>query len=169
MPRSPAHRHQAMAVKHRHGFSLIELMVVLAIMAALATIGMPLAELSHQRFKEEDLRRSLREIRTALDAYKRLVDQGRIVDATGGSGYPPNLATLEEGVIDAKSPEETRLYLLRRLPRDPFAPEDVTPAQTWGLRSYASRADDPRPGRDVYDVYSKATGTGLNGIPYRRW
>ncbi len=152
------------------GFSLVELLIVIAIMSVLASIGLPLAELSHQRAKEEELRRSLRDIRGALDEYKRLVDQGRIVAEAGGSGYPPRLGALVEGVPDAKSPQGTRLFLLRRLPRDPFAPDTtIDAAQTWGLRSYASTADDPKPGRDVYDVFSKATGSGLNGIAYRRW
>lgn len=152
------------------GFSLIELVVVLAIMAVLASIGMPLMELSKRRHQEEDLRRSLREIRTALDAYKRLADAGRIATSVGASGYPPTLEVLVEGVDDAKMPGNQRIYLLRRLPRDPLAPSDAeAPARTWGLRSYASPPNDPKPGADVFDVYSKAEGTGLDGRPYRQW
>ena len=152
------------------GFSLVELLVVIAIMAVLASIGLPLAELSHQRTKEEDLRRSLREIRNALDAYKRLVDQGRIQKAADGFGYPASLEALTQGVPDATSPQGTKLYLLRRLPRDPFASNESAPAEeTWGVRSYTSPPDDPRPGKDVYDVYSMSTRVGLNGIAYRNW
>lgn len=152
------------------GFSLIELLVVVAIMALLASIGFPLAELSHQRTKEEDLRRSLREIRGALDSYKRLVDQGRIQKAADAYGYPASLDVLTQGIADATSPQGTKLYLLRRLPRDPFASSDSIPAaETWGVRSYASPPDDPRPGKDVYDVYSLSADTGLNGIAYRNW
>lgn len=152
------------------GFSLIELLVVIAIMAVLASIGLPLAELSHRRTQEEDLRRSLREIRTAIDAHKRLVDLGSIQRAADASGYPAQLAALTRGVVNAKSPAGTRIYLLRQLPRDPFAPSSIpVPADTWAVRSYASPPDDPKPGKDVYDVHSDAAGVGLNGVPYRNW
>ncbi len=152
------------------GFSLIELLVVVAIMAILASIGMPLAELSHQRGMEEDLRRSLREIRTALDSYKRLVDDGRIERAIDGTGYPPDLLSLVAGVKDARSPTGAKLYFLRKLPRDPLESELSIPAQdTWALRSYSSPPDDPKPGKDVFDVHSKSTTTGIDGTPYSSW
>jgi general secretion pathway protein G len=152
------------------GFSLIELLVVIAIMSVLATVAMPLAELSHRRTQEEDLRRSLREIRTAIDVYKRLVDSGRIARSADGTGYPPSLDVLVDGVVDAQSPSRAKLYLLRRLPRDPFAPGSIgNAANTWGLRSYASSADDPQPGDDVYDVFSRSPDRGLDGVLYREW
>lgn len=154
----------------RRGFTLIELLVVIAILSVLASIGMPLAELSHRRTQEEELRRSLREIRSALDAYKHMVDAGLIARPSGGSGYPPNLQVLVDGEVNAQTPQAAKLYFLRRVPRDPFAPETVVnAADTWGLRSYESSPDDPQPGRDVFDVYSKAAGTGLDGRPYRQW
>ncbi len=154
----------------QRGFTLVELLVVVAIMAVLASIGLPLAELSKRRGQEEELRRSLREIRTAIDQYKRMVDQGRIAKDALGSGYPPTLEVLVEGAQDAQSPRQARIYFLRRLPRDPMAPESVSSAaETWGLRSYESPPNDPRPGRDVFDVYSKAEGSGLDGTPYRKW
>ena len=162
--------HRSPLPRPHRGFSLVELLVVIAIMALLATIGMPLAELSHQRTKEEDLRRALRDIRGALDAYKRLVDEGRIERAADGSGYPPSLEVLVEGARDARSPQGTRLYLMRSLPRDPFAPAGIaSPADTWDLRSYASSPDDPKPGKDVYDVHSKSVARGFNGLAYRTW
>ncbi|MEP7296805.1 MAG: type II secretion system protein [Burkholderiales bacterium] len=151
------------------GFSLIELLVVIAIMGVLASIGVPLAELSQQRAKEEELRRSLREIRSAIDAYKRLADLGSIQRAADGTGYPPNLDVLVDGVVDAKSPQGTKLYLLRKLPRDPFAPAETPSARSWSPRSYASPPEEPKPGKDVFDVHSMASGVGLNGIAYKSW
>src|SRR5436190_11924853 len=152
------------------GFSLVELLVVVAIMAVLASIGMPLMELSHRRTQEEELRRSLREIRSALDAYKRMVDAGLIARPAGGSGYPPHLQVLVDGEVNAQMPRAAKLYFLRRLPRDPFAPSGIADAaESWGLRSYESPPDNPQPGRDVYDVFSKAPGNGLDGRPYRQW
>lgn len=152
------------------GFSLIELLVVVAIVAVLATIGLPLAELAQKRTSEEELRQSLREIRSALDAYKKASDEGHIVKQTGSSGYPPSLDMLTAGVVDAQSPRGDKMYFLRRLPRDPFAPEGVAhAAKTWGLRSYASSAEEPKPGDDVYDVYSKSDAAGMNGVPYKKW
>lgn len=152
------------------GFTLVELLVVLTITAVLAMIGLPLAEVTHRRQNEEDLRVALREIRGALDAFKRASDEGRIERIAGGSGYPPRLEMLVDGVVDQKDPERRRLYFLRRLPRDPFALDAaVSPAATWGLRSYASEPDEPRAGDDVYDVYSMSDQAGLNGIAYRRW
>jgi general secretion pathway protein G len=152
------------------GFSLVELLVVIAIMSILASIGLPLAQLAQQRNREEDLRRSLREVRSALDKYKRLVDEGRIESPADGSGYPPTLEVLAAGVQDAKSPAGSRIYLLRQVPRDPFAPsETATASETWALRSYASPPDDPQPGKDVYDIHSKSSSLGFNGVAYSSW
>lgn len=152
------------------GFSLVEMLVVIAIMAVLATIGMPLAELSHQRTKEEELRRALRDIRGALDAYKRLVDEGRVARAADGSGYPPSLDALTMGVPDAKGPPGRLIYVMRSLPRDPFAPADLAIAsETWAPRSYASPPTDPRAGNDVFDVHSRSAAVGLNGRPVSTW
>lgn len=152
------------------GFSLVELLVVVAIVSVLSTIGLPLAELSHKRAQEEELLGALRQIRSALDEYKMAVNDGHVIKREGDSGYPPDLAALVRGVPDAKSPQGRKLYFLRRIPRDPFAAERVLLAEeTWALRSYASPADSPAPGRDVYDVHSKSTLTGLNGVPYSEW
>ena len=152
------------------GFSLVELLVVIAIMSVLASIGFPLAELSHRRTQEEELRRALRDIRSALDSYKRMVDAGLIARPVGGAGYPPTLKVLVDGEVNAQTPQASRLYFLRRLPRDPLAADSVIDAaETWGLRSYDSPPEDPKAGRDVYDVYSKALGNGLDGRPYRQW
>lgn len=144
------------------GFTLIELVIAVAIVAVLATAALPLNELVVQRAKEQDLRRALREIRAGIDAYKQAVDEGRIVKKADESGYPRRLEDLVQGVEDQKSPRREKIYFLRRLPPDPFG-------EPWGRRSYSSPPEDPREGDDVFDVYSKASGTGINGRPYREW
>ncbi|MBL8470181.1 MAG: type II secretion system protein [Rhodocyclaceae bacterium] len=152
------------------GFTLIEIAVVLAIVAILASMALPLANLANTRAKEEDLRRALREIRSAIDAYKRAYDDGRMLARVGASGYPPDLEVLVNGVEDVKSPSRRRIYFLRRLPRDPFYPDNSRQAaETWGKRAYASPPDDPSDGEDVYDVYSLSPRRGINGVPYRQW
>ncbi len=152
-----------------HGFTLIEMLATLAIMAILAMAVVPTVELFSTRSKEADLQHALREIRDAIDTYKQAADEGRVAKSVDASGYPPSLATLVEGVDDIKSPNHKRLYFLRRLPRDPFADIASPAAQTWGLRSYASPADAPKAGDDVYDVYSLSPRIGLNNVPYREW
>lgn len=145
------------------GFTLIELLITVTILALLASVALPLAELAVQRGKEKELRQSLREIREAIDAYKHAADEGRVERPADASGYPPTLAVLADGVPDKKKTDGSKLYFLRRVPRDPMGDAD------WGLRSYASSAQDPQPGKDVYDVYSRSEDTGLNGVPYKQW
>ena len=152
------------------GFTLIELVITVAIVAILASVAMPLNELVVQRSKEQDFRRALREIREAIDVYKQASDEGRIQKRVGESGYPRKLADLVEGAEDQKSPKKERIYFLRRLPRDPLATEpDIAAADTWGKRSYASPPDEPKDGDDVFDVFTLAPGKGINGRPYREW
>ena len=151
------------------GFTLIELVIAVAIVAILASAVLPLNELVVQRAKEQDLRRALREIRTAIDAYKQASDEGRIPKRVGESGYPKSLQDLVQGVEDEKSPKKERIYFLRRLPRDPFAPNELSAVESWGMRAYASPPDDPREGEDVFDVYTRVEGKGINGRPYREW
>jgi general secretion pathway protein G len=154
----------------QQGFTLIELVVTVAIIAVLTSAAMPLVQLTAQRAKENELHESLRIVRTALDAYKYAADTGHIRREIGDSGYPPNLQVLVDGVEDAQSEKKALLYFLRRVPRDPFFPDStVRGADTWGLRSYESPPDAPQPGEDVYDVYSMAPGKGINGIAYREW
>ena len=154
----------------RGGFTLIELVVTLLIVGLLAGAAVPLVELTVKRSKERELRAALREIRTAIDAYKRAGDEGRILKLAQQSGYPPKLAALVEGVPDLRSPERRAIYFLRRLPRDPTFPDQAAPAEsTWGKRSYASPPDAPVEGDDVFDVYSRAEGNALNGTAYKTW
>jgi general secretion pathway protein G len=152
------------------GFSLIELMVTVAIISILASMVLPLTELAAQRSREVELRAALREIRGAIDAYRQAVDEGRIPRAADASGYPRDLEILANGVVDPKSPDQRKMYFLRRLPRDPMSTDPALPAvQTWGKRSYRSPPDNPQEGDDVFDVYSLSPGVGLNGVPYREW
>ena len=151
------------------GFTLIELVISLAILALIATMAMPMGEVIVQRNKEQELKHALREIRTSIDAYKQAYDDGHMLKKLDETGYPPTLAVLEDGVVDAKSAEENKLYFIRRIPRDPFAAADISAKETWQLRSYDSSATNPQSGKDVFDVISQAQGNGLNGIPYKDW
>lgn len=158
------------AQRSRPGFTLIELLVTLAILALLGTLVVPVAEITVQRRHEQELRLALREVRQGIDAYKKATDEGRIERAAGATGYPARLELLVEGVPDLRSPNHSKIFFMRRLPRDPFNVDSaLDDSQTWRKRCYASEADDPRDGDDVYDVYSASTKSGLNGIPYSRW
>jgi general secretion pathway protein G len=151
------------------GFTLIELLITVAILALLASGAMTLADLAVRRTQEQELRASLRQIREAIDAYKLAADANRIKKSADESGYPPSLAALTEGVADGSHAGAKKLYFLRRLPRDPMA-DPAEPAEaTWGLRSHDSDADNPQPGRDVFDVYSRSQKVGIGGRPYREW
>ena len=154
----------------QHGFTFMEIVVSLAIIAVLTSICLPLAEVSVQRKKEQELRVALGQIRGALDAYRQAFDDGKVKRDAGDSGYPKTLLVLVDGVDDASSASGGKLYFLRRLVRDPFFGDaTVPPEQTWGKRSYASPPNAPKEGKDVYDVYSLANGKGLNGIAYGEW
>jgi general secretion pathway protein G len=151
------------------GFTLIELSIALVVLAVLVTMAAPTLKLQAQRQKETELRSALRDIRGAIDAYKRAAQEGRIKLPADASGYPASLETLVDGAPDASRADGARIHFLRRVPRDPMDAANEPNAPAWGLRSYASPADAPSPGVDVYDVYSRAEGTGLNGRAYRQW
>jgi general secretion pathway protein G len=194
------------------GFTLIELVVTLTLVSVLALVAVPLYQVTVTRNKESELRTALRQIRTALDAYKHATDTGIVSKGTADSGFPPALRTLVEGVDTIATPVGTppagvfiggapgvnagpgstigangsvgnspassatvdtipsRMVFLRQVPRDPFfEDQSVAPELQWNLRAYGALPGDFSGGADVYDVSSKSTGVGLNGIPYKDW
>jgi len=144
-----------------------------AILGVLASIAMPVIQTSITREKEYQLRIALRDIRTAIDAYKQASANGLIVTSTQ-SGYPQTLSELAAGVA-MKANSSQQMYFLRSVPRDPFFSDETTPAvDTWMLRNYASQPDTFSPPSsasipDVFDVQSTSSQVGLNGVPYNQW
>jgi len=157
-----------MTLNARHGYTFVELLVVAVIVMILASAALPLTKVTIQRQKEIELRRALRELRTAIDGYKDAADLQQIANfelEPDDMGYPPDLETLVNGVTRAGDATNVKLRFLRRIPVDPMTGE-----ADWGLRSYQDRPDATTwGGQNVYDVYSKAQGTGLDGVPYSEW
>ena len=153
---------------HR-GFTLIEMVAVVAIVGALAAMSLPMVEMSARRTKEAELRQSLRILRKAIDDYKQAAQDKLIVTEATASGYPPSLSVLVQGVPDPRAIDNNRKFFLRRLPRDPFADPSLPAELTWGLRSSESPPDAPSPGRDVFDVYSLSPRRALDGSLYAQW
>jgi len=146
------------------------MVAVLAIVGVLAAAAQPLSVWAYKRQRETELRAALRTVRGALDDYRLAVRESKVAAAVGDSGYPSELRVLVDGVPmvgDLKTAK--RIYFLRRLPRDPLADPALAAELSWGLRSYDSPASDPRPGKDVYDIYSRAEGRALDGTRYRDW
>jgi general secretion pathway protein G len=158
----------ARLVRDRGGFSFIELIVVTGIVLVLASVAMPLAQVTTQRQREVELRRTLRELRTAVDRFKDSVDQGLIPTTElkpGSEGYPPDLETLVTGVSAANDASGRKLRFLRRVPVDP-----MTQSMEWGLRAYQDTPDATRwGGQNVFDVYTTSDATALDGTKYRDW
>lgn len=162
------------SVRHTHrvgsfsaaqaGTTLLELIIACSILMILASSALPLARFTIVRTKEAELRRDLREIRDAIDRYKDLADRNLIRVEAGSEGYPPDLETLVNGVTLGAS-SDRRVRFLRRIPVDP-----MTGRPDWGLRAIQ---DDPKStswgGRNVFDVYSRSTGTALDGTQYSDW
>ena len=152
------------------GFTLIELVVTLALVGVMAMLAMPLAELTTARAKESELRLALRQIRTSLDAYKSAADSGQIEKMADQSGYPATLEDLTTPIVNIKNPKGTPFTFLRSVPRDPFeADASLAAADTWNTRAYGSSPDSPSSGKDVFDVSSRSNKVGLNGVPYNKW
>lgn len=150
------------------GFSFVEVVVVTIILLVMASMVMPLAQVTTQRYREAELRRTLRDVRSAIDRFKDSVEQGLIATTElepGSEGYPPDLETLVDGVPAANDASGRKLKFLRRVPQDP-----MTQSTEWGLRSYQDKPDATSwGGQNVYDVYTTSGGTALDGSKYKDW
>lgn len=155
-------------IARNRGYTFVELLVVTALVLILASAVLPMARVTVQRTREAELRRVLREMRTAIDKYKDAVDQGLIGGTqirVGSEGYPPDLETLVEGVPVQNDASGRKLKFLRHIPTDP-----MTKSTEWGLRSYQDRPDATTwGGQNVFDVHTKSDGTALDGTKYREW
>lgn len=155
-------------LRTERGYTFVELLIVVTLLGILAAAAMPLVRVSVRRQKEAELRYTLREVRLAIDRYKDAVDRGMIGGTyvrLGSEGYPPDLKTLVEGVPVANDASGRRLKFLRRIPLDP-----IMNSTDWGLRAYQDSPDSMSwGGGNVFDIYSKAPGKGLDGVPYRQW
>lgn len=155
----------------QRGFTLIEMMVTLAILGTLAAAATPLVRHYHQQQQEAELRESLRTLRTAIDAWHQAGVDGKIEKKVRESGYPPTLKHLVEGAVDVSNPNGGRIYFMRRIPRDPMCDcAGRSNEDTWRLRASTQPPGDfSGGGKDVFDVSSSSNGSGLNGVPYAQW
>ena len=158
-------RHKA-RISSQAGMSLLELIVACSILMILSSMALPIAKFTVIRQREKELREDLRDMRRAIDKYKDLADQQKIRVELGSEGYPPDLDTLVKGVsVGGSGAAGKNMRFLRRVPKDP-----MTGRTEWGLRSVQ---DDPDStswgGKNVFDVYSKSSGTALDGTKYSDW
>ena len=157
-----------MSLAKARGYTFVELLVVSTIILILASAIMPLAKVSARRHRESELRRALREMRTAIDKYKDQADLGNISALElkpGNENYPPDLQTLVDGVTAANDPTGRKLKFLRHIPVDP-----MTHSTEWGLRSYQDKPDSTHwGGQNVFDVYTTFDATALDGTKYKDW
>ena len=152
------------------GFTIIELLVVMAILGILSVAVMPLSEMLVTSQKERELKQALWEIRSAIDEYKKVVTSVDNAVPNSAAGYPPNLQVLVDGITHPKPEAGGRhVYFLRTIPRDPFADKALPADQTWRLRSFTSPSEKPAPGAEVFDVHSSSDGEALNGSRYAKW
>ena len=157
-------RYRRTSARGQAGYTLAELVMVAAVMVILAGVALPSVKFTARRTKEMELRADLREMRSAIDEYKRYSDMGLIPVDLGTDGYPKDLEVLVDGV-ELAGQVDKKLKLLRRIPVDPMTGE-----AEWGLRSYQDEADASSwGGENVYDVHSTSGAVGLNGVPYREW
>lgn len=147
--------------KNARGFTLVELIVATAILVILTSLAIPMARIGIKRERERELRHDLWEMRDAIDRYKDTADRGGFQIKVGSEGYPPDLETLVKGVdVGGK-----KVRFLRRIPVDP-----MTGNTEWGTRSLQDDPDsDSSSGDNVFDVYTKSSGTGLDGTEYKSW
>ena len=156
-----------MTRKRTGGFSLVELIVTVALVSVLIGLALPLARNTIQREKEKELRQALRDMRAAIDRYKTAADGGQIMADAMANGYPPDLETLANGV-DLLTAVGKKIYFLRAVPIDPMS--ECRCNTDWDLRS---DQDDPTAGswggQDVFDVHTKSSGTAMDGTKYKDW
>jgi general secretion pathway protein G len=147
--------------KPERGFTLLELIIATVILLVLTAMAIPLARVTIKRDKEKGLRRDLWEMRDAIDRYKDMADRGAFQTKVDSQNYPPDLETLVKGVdVQGK-----KIRFLRKIPVDP-----MTNSREWGMRSMQDDPDsDSWGGQSVFDVYTKAQGTGLDGSKYKDW
>lgn len=154
------------------GLTLIELLVTLVILSILAAAALPYAEVTVRREKELELRRALRDIRTAIDTFNDDWKGGKISkssDAASDDGYPKTLKALVDGAEAADAKGGKRKYL-RRIPRDPFADQSKPPIEQWALRSYQDEPDSITwSGRDVFDIHSSSEESAIDSTHYKDW
>jgi general secretion pathway protein G len=166
MPRTPTMRSRVTSpgISSQAGMTLIELIITCAILVVLSSAALPIAKHAVIRRKEAQLRHNLREVREAIDRYKDAADHNQIKSDPINQGYPPSLQTLVEGVALGQT-EEKKIVFLRAIPTDP-----MTGQPDWGLRSVEDDYDSQNwDGKNVFDIYSKSTGTAMDGTKYTDW